>query len=159
LNAIDRRLKRASITYFENFNWNQPLAVTLTLKKVAGTGPNMVRGTQENYQRNLNHFLNVLNRRIFQGGSRKGKTVQVVPVLERDQSGRAHYHLMLDVPKGVIWFWLKDQIEQIWPKTDWGFQQIDVRLETQGHWLKYMMKFRSKNDYDLAIDWENVRRP
>lgn len=151
------RLQKSIKEFVNRKEWENPLAVTLTFKKVTGYGSTYAVGSRDQYQQNLRHFLNVLNKRIYKNKANKGKSIRCFSVMEQDQSGRCHYHILIDLPQHIIWMGMAHFIAKRWPKTRWGYKQVDVQKDTKGHWLDYMLKFRSKNEFDLSIDWENSR--
>ena len=111
---------------------------------------------------NLRHFLNRLNRSIYGNQARKGlRKLRVLPVLERDKSGRYHYHLHLEQPSDKSGVDLSYHIMSLWPKTRLaldGFgrrDRNDINLEVDQGWVAYMTKLRSKEEYGLAFDYLN----
>ncbi|KEO85424.1 hypothetical protein EH30_12930 [Erythrobacter sp. JL475] len=135
--------------------WMHPFAVTLTLRQIKVTSDlASVRLTPETASRNVRHFLNILNKRVYgSAAQRYGKRIRVLAVAEGGASKRLHYHLMLDCPRVDLVDEFPMIVKDAWAKTDWGYHQIDVRPCDSG-WLTYMTKFRDKPDFASSFDWE-----
>jgi hypothetical protein len=92
------KLLKATRSFFKNFNWTDPIAVTLTFKNGIMVEKYLVSASDDAYRQNVRHFLNVLNKEIYRGLSRKGWLMSVVSVVETGAFDGLHYHLMLDKP-------------------------------------------------------------
>lgn len=109
--------------------------------------------------RNLRHFLNLVNKRIYgSSAQRNGKRIRSVAVQEGGQYKRLHYHLMLDCPRDELVMEFPAILTKAWVSTDWGYPQIDIQPCDQG-WLNYMTKLRDKADFASAFDWELCHNP
>ena len=51
----------------------------------------------------------------------------------------------------------KQAIEDAWAKTRWGYDQTAIVPMTSDGWVRYISKLDQKPQYDLAIDWPNIR--
>lgn len=139
-------------------NWNTPYAITLNFWN--GT-------TRESAKRDITHFLNTLNSKVFKNAYKKyGKRLRIIGVFE-GSSGTPHYHMLLESPK----FWSDIQFEMIvetlWGKTKTG--QTYIWLDGTGQripifkmekmysdgWSGYMSKLRTKQSADDAdvMNW------
>lgn len=146
--------------WFQLDRWTHPFAATLTLKQlIAGDGG--VSSAVETLtpaiaSRNLRHFLNVLNGRVYgKAAQRFGKRLQVFPVLEGGGGKRLHYHLAIDCPRDDLLEAFPAMIVTTWRKTLWGYDQTVVTPCDAG-WFTYMTKLRDKPDFASSIDWMNV---
>ena len=92
----NNKLMDATRSFFKNFNWTDPVAVTLTFKK--GLMERLVIANDDDYRKNVRYFLNILNKRVYNGLSRKGWLISVVSVRETGCFGGVHYHLVIDKP-------------------------------------------------------------
>lgn len=136
--------------------WHAPYAVTLTLKKARPTPEGWERATRETYAKNLRHFLNILNAKSFSSYDRRGKRrLRCFATLEPDGSGRLHYHLLLEKSPTFTEADFALLIERSWSKTNWGYDQIDVRPAISEGWVSYMIKHEFGSDA-FAIDWDNT---
>jgi hypothetical protein len=156
------RLRRSAIEFANIHNYNSPLAVTLTHRLRHRTLNERI--THLDCGKNLRHFLNKLNRKIY-GKALKGRTrLPVFSVLERDQSRRYHYHLLLDCPPIISKEEMAAYIHSIWPNTNCGYNHCHINIDQQGiktaddGWLWYMTKSRSKEDYGQSFDWLNFHK-
>lgn len=142
--------------------WTHPFAATLTLKqRIGGDGGVSSAAetlTPEIASRNLRHFLNVLNKRVYgTAAQRFGKRLPVFPVLEGGGGKRLHYHLAIDCPRDDLLEAFPAMIVTEWRKTLWGYDQSLVTPCDAG-WFTYMTKLRDKPDFASSIDWMNVAR-
>lgn len=150
----NRALREETITFLDISGWANPTAVTLTLKKGFSRDGVFFAATPEICQQNLKHALNVLNRKIYGNKARKVR-IECIPVLEQDASGRFHYHLALNRPAEISEVLFPLRVKSVWEKTAWGYKQCDFKAGADRGWIEYMTKFRSKREFDLAIDWGN----
>ena len=137
-----KKIKESFLEFANSILWSNPYAVTLTLKqRVDNLAIDIMIASQ-----NLKHFLNRLNRWFFGNGStRFNKSIQVVPIIENN-----HSHINeLDFDHAI---------RQCWLKTKWGYNHIDIQPMTDNGWIKYISKVNTKSEYDLAIDWVNLRK-
>lgn len=144
--------------------WNDPHAVTLTMKQVRygveGPFRTLVRLDAEKASRNLRHFLNVVNRKLLGNlGRRQGLRIPVIPILEGTRTKHLHYHLMMDCPlrenrDGAF----EAILRSAWTSTDWGDCQVLVTPADSG-WTHYITKTADKPVFADAIDWTNAHLP
>src|SRR5690606_19798414 len=112
---------------------------------------------EDHCRRNLRHFLNKLNKRVFRNGARAGRSLWCFAVLEGGNDyGCWHYHLDLELPSGLEIDCFSDLIVRLWVGTHWGGTHVAV-TPADLRWLDYILKFTTKGEYDLSIDWENTR--
>jgi hypothetical protein len=153
----NRALREAAIAFSDISEWANPTAVTLTLKKGIMRDGVFISATPERCAQNLKHALNVLNRKIYRNKARKVR-IECIPVLEQDANGRFHYHLALNRPAAISELLFPLRVKSVWEKTDWGYRQSDFQAGADRGWIEYMTKFRSKSEFDLAIDWGNFHK-
>jgi hypothetical protein len=161
LNKSDHlKIQAAVLNYIDRTTWQNPYAVTLTLKQGisengAYTALDTIRASE-----NLRHFRNRLNQSVFgKGYKKKQLSVRCFAVYEGTATVRGHYHLCLDRPENVTREQLEAHIEKQWRATTWGRKIIDI--EPCSHldgWLNYITKRRSKSDIASSIDWFNTTR-
>ena len=151
-NAV--KIQEAFVQYSISIKWSAPVAVTLTMKQ---------RQSAQNIDhmlasRNFRHFLNRLNREVYGNAARRfGKGLKVIAVLEHDALVRFHYHAVIDQPETMNFTEFKQAIEDAWAKTRWGYDQTEIVPMTSEGWVRYISKLDQKPQYDLAIDWPNIR--
>lgn len=159
---MNNKLKSSALSFFAEWPWNNPLAITLTCRKgVESHGGQLTLATLDRVQTNLRHVMNRVNgnKHIFGNkGKRKKKRLQVVAIAEQDRSGRYHLHLQVDIPVGLSSELLMETLEREWRESDWGYNEIDVQPARDVGWLDYMLKTYSKAEYDLSIDWNNCQQ-
>jgi hypothetical protein len=119
------------------------------------SGSFAIYGTELDYEQNLHHTLNVVNRRCFRNGVRRGLKAQVIAVRELDASQRLHYHLIVEPPPIIEPEPFALLLLSTWRKSRWGYHEADVQPADLG-WLAYMLKFKGKSDLLSSIDWKNV---
>jgi hypothetical protein len=161
--TISRQIQSALRDWINLGHWNDPRALTLTMKQYAwfdrpgGTDRSLIMLDRQIASANLRHFLSVLNRQTLGNlGRRQGKKLWAFPVLEGTASKHLHYHLVIDCP------FASDPdnrfealIRDAWLGTDWGDVQMKLTRSDDG-WVHYMTKLRDKPDFADAIDWTNA---
>ena len=161
MNKLEHQKFRAAVLEFtDRTTWQNPYAVTLTLKEGisengAYTALDMIKASE-----NLRHFRNRLNQSVFgKGCKRKRLSVRCFAVYEGTSTVRGHYHLCLDRPENVTREQFEAQIERQWRETTWGRKKITIEPCTDlDGWLNYITKRRSKSDFTSSIDWFNTTR-
>ena len=152
---------QASIRQWVNVAaWQRPFAVTLTLKQVRwNVDGGIVALTGDLASRNVRHFLNVLNKRVYgSAAQRHGKRLRSLATFEGSSGKRLHCHMMIDCPRPELVEHFPSMVASAWASTDWGDRQIDVQPCDQG-WLTYMTKLRDKPDFAAAFDWDLCHNP
>jgi hypothetical protein len=149
-----RKLKDSVTEYLAAIPWQNPIALSLTLKqRVKQQEIDLYLATS-----NFRHFMNRLNRRAFGNGpSRFGNGLRVISVHERDELVRLHNHAIVDRPDHMDFDQFKSAVEECWLKTTWGYRQMHIVPVTSNGWTRYITKSNQKPEYDLAIDWMNAR--
>lgn len=132
--------------------FQNPTAVTLTLKKRAGWRIADTITASENFR----HFRTRLESRILgRGAKRHGKRLLLVAVLEISADHRLHYHCIIDRPYSCSLDRFTAIIRDQWPRTDFGYHQVDVQGQSDRGWTAYMLKRRQKDSLLDSIDWAN----
>jgi hypothetical protein len=148
-------LREALLEFCRSKNWNNPQAVTLTLRTWRPTDTVWVKLTEYEALQNLRHFLNVVHKKLAAYGFRKKDDLQCLPIFEDDRV-RPHLHLMLDRPQCIEAAEYADLLEYEWSRTHWGHERADIKpCDDEDGWLDYISKLRTKSDYAAAIDWTN----
>lgn len=140
--------------YFSTWEFINPLSVTLTCKqRVHGEILDTISLT-----RNITHFLNRLNYRLFKKGfSRYGKRIGVITVIEGDSSTRLHVHMTVDRPDHISFELMSSLIMDCWKQTKFGYNNNEVKPVIDEGWVKYQLKHRTKQDgIYSSIDWINT---
>jgi hypothetical protein len=143
--------------------WSLPFAVTLTMKQArpAAEDPSVIVALDRDAAaQNFRHFLDLLNTRIFGTTfKRHGKRLRVIAVIEHDEITRWHYHAAIDCPPHIMPGTFSAMISQCWARTDWGYRETSIKAGADDGWVRYMLKSRTKDQYDLCIDWLNFHNP
>jgi hypothetical protein len=109
---------------------------------------------------NFRHFLNLLNGRVYGNAFRRhGKRLRVIAVLEHDDITRWRYHAAIDCPRHIRPEAFKAMISECWIRIDWGHRGMCMKSGADEGWIRYMLKSRTKDQYDLCIDWLNFHNP
>ena len=158
------RIQKSVREFVMDLNFQNPIAVTLTLKQAIplqeGSSRGYIRITPDRASQNLRHFLNVINYQCLgKKASRHGCRIPVFSVLEGTREKRLHFHLLMDWPLGANANEIETMISSNWHKTQWGYNQIDVQTNADMGWVDYITKMKDKEDYSSSIDWENTSRP
>jgi hypothetical protein len=126
-------------------------AVSLTLKQFT---TDHERIDEISASQNFNHFQNLLNKKLFgKRFQRFGVRLNIVPVLERSQNDRWHYHAIMQCPDSKPYWYMHAQITSIWTSTKFGYNEHDIKRSIDHGWTDYITKF--KRHYD-EVDWVNT---
>ena len=83
------------------------------------------------------------------------QTNSVIPVLEKSNNQRYHYHTVIDRIDRLS----RDQFESVvtdcWQRTLWGYGEIDFQYDISKGWLYYITKPSQKQTLSDATDWQN----
>jgi hypothetical protein len=139
--------------FIKSVQFQNPTAVTLTMKKRAGARDADSIIASENFR----HFRNRLNHAVLGSRAKRyGARLTMVVVLEISADHRFHFHCIIDrpchysVPKFAAII-----REQWWWKTDFGYHQVDVQDQSDAGWTDYILKQRQKTSLLDSIDWLN----
>lgn len=141
-----------------DFTWQQPYATTLTLKRGTKLNGWIVIGDRIAYSQNLRHFLNVLNRSIFGGMAHAGWQFSVATFFERSRDGLPHFHLVISKPPHLPHDYFAWLINHLWAATTWGRRINDAVPMVSSGWIKYITKFKTKAEYDQALELRGTHR-
>ena len=138
--------------YLKDWDVRESVGVTLTLKqRVKSHSLDVITCS-----RNLKHFLNRLNTKVFGNGFKRfGKRLRVLPVIERSKTGRLHNHLTIQNPYPDNPNYFTHLIKTLWKKTKFGHRKVDVNPNINEGWNEYITKFNYKDD---EVDWENFHK-
>src|SRR5690348_1686787 len=131
---IEVELQKATRGYLKDFNWTNPVAVTLTFKRAIPIKQRLVKGDHDAYHKNVRHFLNVLNKTIYRSLARNKWVMSVASVVETGAFDGIHYHLLIDSPTHIGFEHFTALIHRAWSKTQWGHHKIDVSREGGERW-------------------------
>ncbi len=152
--AFDGHCAEQLRALFDPSQFQNPAAVTLTMKKRVGrrNADHMV--ASENFR----HFMNRLNHKILGSATKlHGRRLKTVAVIESNADGRLHYHAMIDRPDYCSFETFKEAVSEQWLRTDFGYRQIDIQDAADIGWTDYMIKLRQKISLLEAIDWTNCQ--
>ena len=115
-------------------------------------------------KKKMRHFLNVLNKQVYGNASQRfNKRLKCIPILEKDDNTRIHYHLILEHlsqrnMRPETYFMIMQKL--------WKFGRVETEGlfinddESKTGWLNYITKsetkFDKKQSKDFFIDVENM---
>ena len=150
--AFNKRCTEEMRALFDPSRFQNPAAVTLTMKKRVGDRNADHIVASENFR----HFIKRLNHKILGSAAKlHGRQLKTVAVIESNADGRLHYHAMIDRPYYCSFETFKGVVTDQWPRTDFGYRQIDIQDAADAGWTDYMIKFRQKTSLLDSIDWNN----
>jgi hypothetical protein len=148
----DWKIRKAIVKQFDLRHFNDPCAVTLTMKQRIGSK----QLDRIDCSINLKHFSNRLNKAILRNSfTRYGNRIRMIPVLERSHCQRYHYHTVLDRLDRITRPEFKDIVSDCWNHTLWGYREIDFQYDISPGWIDYITKPTQKEAYSDSIDWQN----
>ena len=148
------KYKEAIVNWVGEVNDRSHVAVTLTMKQTAR------HQKLDNYlaTKNLRQFLNLLNRSIYGNAARRfNKRLEVLAVQEMSSWQRLHYHLLIKVPDRISVESLSETIQHHWKRTNFAYDENDVKPCYSSGWVRYMLKDISKKA-ELDIENTNISR-
>lgn len=151
----DRKIRKAAVKYFMDCPFNDPFAVTLTMKQRVDS----VKLDRIACECNFRHFSNRLNKTILRNSfTRYGNRIPVIPVHERSHVDRYHYHTVIDRTDHVSRDEFREIVADCWSRTLWGHRKIDFKFDITPGWFNYITKFQTTEVYSDSIDWQNLHR-
>ena len=150
--------------HFDTTHWKSAFALTFTLKQAFHSQPGVsVRLTEDQCRATFAHFLRKLNKAIFGATARHyGKRVKIIPVLEKDENGRWHYHAAIEKPQHVSELKFLTLLRRFWSQLDWGYERMSIEGNVDQGWIDYMLKPKQKSGLECwsdCIDWNNFYNP
>jgi hypothetical protein len=143
--------------------WHSVCGLTLTLKQALWSNGCRIFADEHQCSRSFRHFMNLLNRAIYGSAFRRGKKrLRVIPVLEKDQVGRFHYHAAIELLPRIKPWQFQALVWHCWSRTDWGYDRTSVEFSADQSWVEYMLKRRQKSGFEAwsdCIDWKNLHNP
>ena len=108
-----------------------------------------------NFSQDFRYFMNRLNYKIFKNSYKRfNKRLNVIPILEKSNNDRFHYHCLIEKP-----FRLKDReftnlIESEFSKTKLSYDDIDNKRQSKpiSSFSSYTTKRRNYN----IVDFNNL---
>jgi hypothetical protein len=151
---------------FDTRHWRSSVAVTLSLKQAIQIRPKSLIRTKLDEQKAksaFGHFMHLMNRAVYKNGfERKQKRLRVIPVLEKKQLGRWHYHAAIEPPPHLSPEDFEILIHDSWSGMHWGYREIDVKPNADQTWVNYMLKRWQKSELEAwadTIDSDNLFNP
>jgi hypothetical protein len=145
-------------------NWHSPHSLTLTLRQaLTADNGSLIRLDEYQCKKAFAVFRNHLDRAVYGNAARRiGKRVKVIPVLERSESGRWHFHAAIDLPKHMTAAQFARLIRKCWSKTDWAYRRTHTKRKANQGWVQYMLKPLQKSAFENWSDcivWECLHNP
>lgn len=135
-------------------SFENPIAVTLTMKKRAG--PRVAEGIAAS--ENLRLFrVRLENRVLGRAAKVHRERLRMFCVLEMSADHRLHYHCIFERPYHCSLERFRAIIRDQWPKTDFGYHEVDVQDRPDSGWTDYVLKQRQKKSLLDSIDWTNCQ--
>ena len=156
--------KTSLIKFCDTSHWRSVVGLTLNLKQSVVTASGGFERIDELMAKKaFRHYMNVLNRRIYNAAYRHhGKRLRVIPILEKSADGRWHYHAEIEPP----WFLNNSEFGDIamdvWLQTPLGYGHGEISIDVDAGWIAYMTKLRGKSgleEYFDCIDTEAFYNP
>jgi hypothetical protein len=146
--------KQALIRTCDTSHWRSIVGLTLNLKQsfVMEHG-GFVPVDELMAKKAFKQYMNILNRRIYGAAHRRyGKQIKVVPILEKSASGRWHYHTVMEPPDYMPAADFGALAMNTWLNTSLGYGHGQVSLNVDEGWTDYIVKFRTKAEFDNYLD-------
>jgi hypothetical protein len=139
---------------FNTVKFDNPAAVTLTMKKRVGSRAADHIVASDNFR----HFRNRLDHAVLGSRAKRyGAHLLIIAVLEFSADHRLHYHCTIDRPYHCPFDKFSASTREQWLKTDFGYREVDIQDQPDSGWTCYMLKWRQKTSLLDAIDWTNCQ--
>ena len=131
--------------------WHRPHAWTFTFQ---------YDQSLDSAKKNMRHFLNVLNKKVYGNASQRfDKKLKCIPVIESDIDKRLHYHLIIEhLSRGNM----RQETYHLLIGSLWKYGRVQSNgvfdYSEDSAWLDYILKSETKElgTKDLSIDIENM---
>jgi hypothetical protein len=101
-------------------------------------------------------MMNVVNKKVLGARAKKKENrLGIIPVLEKDQKGRFHYHLTIGFPDNINKIQLEEIFLKAWRLSYFGYDHAKAVANPDQGWLKYILKSKGFAPLADRIDWEN----
>ena len=146
--------KTALIKLCHTSHWRSSVGLTLNLKQSAvTTSGGVVRLDELTAKKAFRHYMNVLNRRIYNSAFRKhGKRPRVIPILEKSEEGRWHYHAAIEPAQFMDPNSFGEIAMDVWRQTSLGYGHGEITIDVDAGWIAYMAKLRGKSGLEAYTD-------
>jgi hypothetical protein len=150
---------------FDTSKWSSIWDMTLTLRQARKTddGARWIKADEYQCRAAFRHFMRLLNRAVYGNAvCRYGKQLRVLPILEKEENQRWHFHAAIESPTHIEPNRFVASVRECWSKVDWGYHEIMIRPSANRGWIKYMLKCPQKSAFDAwsdCISWESLHNP
>jgi hypothetical protein len=145
-------------------HWRSVVGFTLNLKQsIVTASGGFVPLDELAAKKAFRHYVQNLNRRVYKAAFRHhGKRLKVIPIIEKSEDGRWHYHAAMEPPRFMDAGSFGDIAMDLWLQTYLGYGHGDFAINVDAGWIAYMAKRRGKSgleDYYDCIDIEALYNP
>ena len=108
-----------------------------------------------NFSQDFRHFMNRLNYKIFKNSYKRfNKRLNVIPILEKSNNDRFHYHCLIEKPNRLKDREFTNLIESEFSKTKLSYDDIDIKRQSKpiSSFSSYTTKRRNYN----IVDFNNL---
>jgi hypothetical protein len=146
--------KKALLKFCDTSHWRSPVALTLNLKQSFQNNMGQsIMIDEYGVKKAFKRYIHALNRRVYRSAYRHhGKRLRTIPVLEKSQNGRYHYHIAIEPPLHLDSKSFGELAMETWLESDSAYRYGEVSLDTDFGWLVYMAKYRTKSDFEHYFD-------
>jgi hypothetical protein len=144
----------ALIKFCDISHWRSAVGLTLNLKQsVEMPSGGFVRLDELAAKKAFRHYMKLLNRQIYKCAFRHhGKRLRVIPILEKSEEGRWHYHAAMEPPLFMDANGFGDIAMDVWLQTPLGYGHGEISKDVDAGWIAYMAKLRSKSGLEQYFD-------
>jgi len=146
--------KNALIQLCDTSHWRSIVGLTLNLKQSITTEAfGFVRIDELTAKKAFRQYMHDLNRQIYRAAFRHhGKRLRVIPILEKSEDGRWHYHVAMEPPNFMDSKGFGDIAMEVWRLTFLGYGHGAISTNGDAGWPAYMAKLRSKSGFEHYFD-------
>jgi hypothetical protein len=138
--------------------WRSVVGLTLNLKQSIRTPHGgFVMVDEFAAKAAFKSYMNDLNRRIYRSAYRHhDRRLSVIPILEKSEGGRWHYHLAVEPPSFMTADQFTELSTQLWSGSELGYGHGQADPNVDHGWLIYITKLRTKNAFEHYLDCLDV---
>jgi hypothetical protein len=156
--------KHALVEFCDTGRWRSAVGLTLNLKQsIVMPSGRAVSIDELAAKKAFRRYMRVLNRCIYRAAFRHhGKQLRVIPIIEKSEEGRWHYHIAIEPPKFMDAEHFGDIAMGVWLDSPVGYGHGEISAAVDAGWIAYMAKLRGKSgleEYFDCIDTEAYYNP
>jgi len=153
--------KNAIIDFCSTDQWDNVCAFTFNLKQAVKFEKTNIKNTKFEWypldeiraKKCFKEFMRDLNRQVYKSAYiKKTKRLNIIPILEKSESGRFHIHAAIEAPGYMNQDEFCKFAMSVWLEQFFGYGHGDAKANANRGWIDYMAKLQSKDGFEHYFD-------